>query len=191
MHRSSLFLPAVFALTTACGETPVALDDRTALEPSLTRVGDRVVTPMSAELTVVWNVDQSADALAACAPRPGLAKGEGSGHGTWLGAIRVERMDHCSIDLTTVPPTVDGNGVFELEAADGSTLFGTYVFLLLPPEAGGFSTLTIEDGTGRFEGAEGVLDVVAGLGELSCGDPLCLTDATLAAELEGWISLPR
>lgn len=191
MRPSRLFLIAVLAATAGCGDTPLALDSTTAIVPSAARVGGHVITPMSAEITVVWNVDQSADALAACAPRPGLAVGEGSGHGTLLGQFRVVRMDHCSIDLTTTPPTIDGNGDFELQAADGSTIHGTYVFLLLPLEAGGLATLTIEDGTGRFGGAEGVLDVTDGLDDLTCGDPLCFTAATLTAQLEGSIALPR
>lgn len=191
MRTPSLFLIAVLTSTAGCGDAPLALDPAAGVVPAATRIGTQVVTPMSANVTVVWDVDQSADALAACAPRPGLAAGSGSGHGTQLGSFRVVRMDHCSIDLTTAPPTVDGDGEFEWQAADGSTIYGTYVFLLLPPAAGGFATLTIEGGSGRFAGAEGVLDVTEGLGNLSCGDPLCLTDATLTAELEGSMSLPR
>lgn len=191
MRQSPFLTLALLMATAGCADLPSAPEPTLDAVSAGAFVDGRTVTPMAAELTVVWNVDQSADALAACAPRPGLAVGAGSGWATQLGSVQVVRMEHCSIDLAAEFPILDGDGEFELRAADGSTLEGHYTFLLLPSEIGGFAIFSIEAGSGRFQGAEGMLEVTEGLSDLTCADLLCLTGATLTATLEGWISVPR
>lgn len=82
---------------------------------------------------------------------------------------------------------------FRFVAADGSTLSGSYQFLFVPPDQGGFFSLFVEDGTRRLEGASGQLDLsFENSGMVQCVDPLCLGSATLEpAVFEGTLSLPR
>jgi len=148
--------------------------------------------PMQVQATLHWIVDQSPEALSVCGPRPGLAVGSGDGEATYLGHFDVMRADHCSVDLASIPPLLDAVGSFDWSAADGSTIAGRYEFLFLPPEAGGYFTLFVEGGTGRFEGANGRMDFdPERSGEVVCVDPLCLNGATLPAFFSGSISLPR
>ncbi|MGD2071713.1 MAG: hypothetical protein PVI57_23815, partial [Gemmatimonadota bacterium] len=143
--------------------------------------------------TFVWNVDQSDEALAACPGRPGLALGTGEGTASHLGRFVVTKLDHCSVDIA--PPValedILGDGEFAIEAADGSTLWGTYSFLFLLPEDGGFFDVTVLGGTGRFEGAGGWLAYAFAPGPVVCDDPLCLVNAVWEPELEGQLTLPR
>lgn len=201
---------AVLAIATlatmACDRTPTAPGDEVVstqtgvAETVLTetgaailgRSGSDVTVPVRLETTFVWNVDQSAEALAACPGTPGIAVGGGSGTGPHLGSFEATILAHCSIDL--LPPVgledISREGEFEFEAPDGSTLFGTYAFLFLPPEQGGFFSMQVEGGTRRFAGATGVLEFVGG--DLTvCDDPLCLVNAVFAPTLEGRLTLPR
>lgn len=190
-------LPTVLALlliTAACdGES---FDPADATRPALATANGRadgtVTVPMEVRATLFWVVDQSGEALELCDPLPGLAVGSGAGEATHMGRFQVLLLDHCSIDLAVAPPVIDGGGRFEWAAADGSTISGTCAFLFLPPEQGGFFTILVEGGTGRFEGATGQLDFNAAQGGLvECVDPLCLNGATWPTVLTGWISIPR
>lgn len=154
--------------------------------------GAAVTIPVRLEATVVSNVDQSASALSACPGTPGIAVGEGSGTGTYLGTVTITKFDHCSIDLRPPvgPEDLRRRGEFIFEAADGSALSGTYAFLFLPAEQGGFFSMQIEDGTRRFAGASGELEFVDG--EVTvCDDALCLDNAVFKPILAGTLTLPR
>lgn len=183
--------------TTSCdtARTPSAPDEASVNTQSLAfgREGSEIELPVRLEATFIWNVDQSAEAVAACPGTPGIAVGSGSGTGTHLGAFEITKLDHCSVDL--LPPVglddISREGEFELEAPDGSTLVGTYAFLALPMEEGGFLTMTIEGGTGRFTGATGGLDLVSAPGPTVCDDALCLENAVFLPTLEGVLTLPR
>lgn len=181
-------------LVPACEHVPLEPDgaNAPAYDSAPGRAGESVTVPVQVRATLFWIVDQSAQALAACAPRPGLAVGSGEGEATHLGRFTVELANHCSVDLAANPPLLDASGPFEWRAADGSTISGHYEFLFLPPEAGGFFTMYVEGGTGRFAGAEGQLELDAvRSGVVQCVDPLCLNGATLAAVVTGSISIPR
>lgn len=188
-------LPTVLALlvaTPACGRDSFSPGGTSAsLAGPSGREDGMVTVPMAVRATLMWVVDQGAEARETCDPRPGLAVGTGEGEATHLGRFRVARLDHCSIDLAVTPPVLDGSGEFEWVAADGSTIAGTYEFLFLPPEQGGFFTMFVEDGTGRFEGATGRLDFNPKSGPVECVDPLCLNGATWSAAFSGWIAIPR
>lgn len=197
-------LLAIAALmTTGCDTTPTptapapeAVSAETGAAASgaaaFGRSGSDITVPVRLETTFVWNVDQSAEALAACPGTPGIAVGGGSGTGPHLGRFEATMLDHCSIDL--LPPVrledVARGGEFEFVAPDGSTLFGTYAFLFLPPEQGGFFSMQVEGGTRRFAGATGVLEFVDG-DPTVCDDPLCLVNAVFEPTLEGRLSLPK
>lgn len=191
MSSSRCLLGALLLTFVACDPAP------TAPGPAIpdvadARVGSDVVLPMQLQATLTWVVDQSPQAQAACAPRPGVAEGGGQGEATHLGRFRVLVLDHCSIDLAVVPPTLDGAGDFVFEAADGSTMAGSYVFFFAPAELGGFMTLHVQGGSGRFAGATGRLDYVPERSEMAvCVDALCLEGATLEALFQGWIAVPR
>ncbi len=162
-----------------------------AATPLHGRSGPGVTVPVRLQMKTVHNVDQSAEALAACPGTPGLAVGEGSGTGTHLGRFEITRLEHCSIDLQ--PPVeledISRTGEFTFETPDGSTLYGTYEFLFLPFEQGGFYSVFIEGGTQRFAGATGSLD---GRGDpVVCDDPLCLVNAVWKPTLTGTLTLPR
>jgi hypothetical protein len=177
-------------------QTTAPPDDATAEEAPLAalgREGGAITLPVRFEATFIWNVDQSAEAVAACPGTPGIAVGGGSGTGTHLGAFEITRLDHCSIDL--VPPVgledISREGEFKFEAPDGSTLFGTYAFLAIPMEEGGYLTMVVEGGTGRLRGATGSFDVVSSPGPTVCDDALCLENAVFLPTLEGVLTLPR
>lgn len=152
-----------------------------------------VTKPFKLDATLVWNVDQSVGALAACPGTPGLAVGGGEGTGSHVGRFQFTKLDHCSVDLA--PPVgledISRQGEFELRSADGSTLFGTYVFLFLPPEDGGFFNLNVEGGTRRFHGASGALGFVSSPGFVTCDDPLCLVNTMFEVTLGGTLIVPR
>lgn len=184
----------IMLVTASCGDAPPSPTGPVLrnMSQAETRIGAGVTSPVMVHATLVWTVDQSEEALAACGPRPGLALGSGEGQATYLGRFRVMRMDHCSVDLATVPPALDADGEFRWQAADGSTVEGSYSFLFLPGDQGGFFTMTVEGGTGRFVGATGRLDADLDRSDpVVCDDALCLDLATWPAVFTGWISLPR
>lgn len=194
MRRAFLAVLALLTLTAACDSGPVRpfAPDVAARSGLHGRADGMVTVPMNVRATLGWTVDQSAEALEACAPRPGLAEGTGRGEATHLGRFRIVELDHCSVDLAVQPPALDGVGVFRWVAADGSAISGSYEFLFLPPEQGGFFTFFVEAGTGRFHGATGRLEFDAERsGLVECVDALCLDGATLEAAFKGWISIPR
>lgn len=182
--------------TGPAGQTPSQPDEAERTTVTTTtlidgRVGQGVTVPVRLEMRSVHNVDQSSEALAACPGTPGLAIGEGSGRGTHLGRFVITRLEHCSVDLR--PPVeladLSRTGEFTFEASDGSTLYGTYEFLFVPFDQGGFYSVFIEGGTQRFAGATGSLD---GRGDpVVCDDPLCLVNAVFEPTLTGTMTLPR
>lgn len=204
--RLAALLAIATLATTACDRTPTAPGENavsTQTEAAETgptqtgaailgRSGSEVTVPVRLEATFVWNVDQSAGALAACPGTPGIAVGGGSGTGLHLGHFEATMLAHCSIDL--LPPVgledISREGEFEFEASDGSTLFGEYAFLFLPPEQGGFFSMQVEGGTRRFAGATGILEFVGG-DPTVCDDPLCLVNAVFEPTLEGRLTLPK
>jgi hypothetical protein len=183
----------LFLAVTACKEGAIASADVIAPEALFAngRSNGHVTVPLEIHATLTWVVDQSPAALVQCAPRPGVAVGSGSGNATHLGRFVVVTTDHCTVDLAAVPPLVDGSGSFEWESADGSTIHGSYVFLFLPADLGGFYTAHIEGGTGRFAGVTGQFDLDLDRTIISCVDALCLNGATFNMQASGWLTLPR
>ena len=186
--KSELLALAVIVLGVACDGAPTEVDE-SLFSPN---VKGSMIIPVTMRAELFWIVDQGLRGQELCAPRPGLAVGSGSGTAGVIGAFRVVQMDHCSIDVTTVPPTVDAVGQFTLAARDGSTLHGTYEFLFAPVDEGGFFTFHITGGgRGRFAGAAGRLDAVPDVSPVVCNDPpFCLEGASWNAEFTGWIELP-
>lgn len=198
-----LTLAAVFALQ-GCDDAPVAPDPNLG---ALGRDGGTVTVPMKIDATMTWVVPgaSAGDCPDLIDPETGelfVAEGSGGGEGTHLGRFRITELDHPTINLCSlledppVPPRpadVQRNGVFELVAADGNSVSGSYSFLSLPPDRGGYFTLVIEDGTGRFEGASGELNVnFEESGRPQSEDLLSLGKATLEpAVFEGEVTLPR
>jgi len=191
--RPALLVPLLLSCASACNRDVVAPADveQHALAFATGRGDGTVIVPVQVQMDLHYLVDQSAQARAACDPRPGLAVGTGKGEATHLGRFEVIRMDHCSVDLAVTPPLLDATGTFEWRAADGSRIEGTYAFLFLPPENGGFFTLSVEGGTGRFEGATGHLEFNERSGPVVCVDPLCLDGANWFAVFDGWLSIPH
>lgn len=195
----------VAALTfLGCADAPVAPD---ALLHPLGRDGGTVNLPMRVDATMMWVVPG-----ATASDCPNLidpvtdelftAEGSGEGEGTRLGRFEITELDHPTVNLCSlledppVPPDpadVRRDGTFEFVAADGSVLSGSYSFLFVPPEQGGFVTVFVEGGTGRFQGASGELELsFEESGLTDCADPLCLSEATLEpAVFEGEITIPR
>ena len=113
---------------------------------------------------------------------------EGSGEGTHLGRFTLVRR-HCFTppDHPEFNGSVMHDGIYEITAANGDKLWGTYSGDLQPTEFGDAGPIrgiitsphTIDGGTGRFEGAEGEFvavgdyDLVADEGDF---------------EFDGWIS---
>lgn len=194
---------AGFALL-ACNDTPAGPEP--ALN-SLGRDGGAVTVPMTVEAAMMWVVpgasaDDCPDLVDPDTGELFIAEGSGEGEATHLGRFEITELDHPTINVCSVletPPTPPApadllrDGTFEFVAADGSAISGTYSFLFLPPEQGGFFTLFVEGGTRRFAGASGTLEFVFGeSGVTQPADPLFLTGATLdPAVFEGEITIPR
>jgi hypothetical protein len=202
MYRSIL---AGFALLVA-----VAACDRQALAPespapasanALGRQGATVRVPIRGSLVMVHNVDQSPEAVAQCPGTPGVAVGVAQGEMAHLGTLRNGSFVHCSIDLSSLlppnpsPPAlpdIHRVGDFELVAADGNTLSGSYEFVFAPADQGGFFNMTILAGTGRLDGASGWLETDFDRTPLvTCDDPLCLVNTRFEPVLVGELVLPR
>lgn len=201
------------AAVAACvaGLTLLACDDPPAgPEPALNtlgRDGGAVTVPMTVDATMMWVVpgasaDDCPDLIDPDTGELFTAEGSGEGEATHLGRFEITELDHPTINVCSllqeppVPPEPSDllrNGTFEFVAADGSAISGTYSFLVLPPEQGGFFTISVEDGTRRFGGASGELEVdFDESGRSDCADPLCLGKATLdPAVFEGEITIPR
>lgn len=191
--RSPFIVSLAVLCAASCGREKATPVDVESTGPAFAfgRDNGTVTVPMQVQADLEFVVDQSAPALAACDPRPGIAVGTGGGEATHMGRFEVVRMEHCSVDLAVLPPLLDGVGPFVWRAADGSGIHGTYAFLLLPPVAGGFFTLFVEGGTGRLEGATGRLEIDPRSTPVICVDPLCLNGATVRLVLTGSLSVPR
>jgi hypothetical protein len=187
MRHAISFL--ALAAVVACDSTPFEPTRAPAAAVAHGKAGGMVTVPFEMHGTLEWIVDQSPAALALCAPRPGIAVGSGQGEATLLGHFEVVKAEHCSIDLAAPTPLVDGHGEWEWAGADGSSLYGTYVFVFAPPELGGFYTAYIEGGTGRLRGASGRFDFDPQV--ISCVDALCLNGATFETLAHGFVTLPR
>ena len=202
MLRTTLMGAALLAATAvACDRTPLERESGTPqVDASLGRMASTVTIPLKGQVTIVWNVDQSPEALAECPGTPGVAIGDAAGELAGLGAVQGSFI-HCSIDLRSTlppdptPPTPDDlhrTGTWQLVGADGSELEGSYEFLNIPEEQGGFFVVTILGGTGRFAGASGSMEPVFERSDPpTCGDPLCLENAVFAPVLEGEVARPR
>lgn len=198
----------------ACSETPVTTPDLSTR--ALGRDGGTVTKPMHVDATFMWIVDTE-DVPPECEGTPGLAEGFGSGEATHLGRFDVTKLDHCSIDAAAFLADIEGlapddpafftalvnhlrrEGEFTLTAADGSTISGTYVTFLFAtgPESTEFGqgasfTMTVTDGTGRFDGATGELNADLQRSTFPFSDDsLFLEKATFPVVLDGEITLPR
>lgn len=188
----------------ACSETPASPE--LSLD-ALGRDGGEVTVPMTVDATMTWVVPGASadDCPDLIDPETGelfTAEGSGEGEADHLGRFEITELDHPTINVCSmlqdppVPPEpsdVRRDGTFEFVAADGSALSGTYSFLFVPPEQGGFFTLFVEGGTGRFVGASGELELVfEESGVTQSSDPLFLDEATLEpAVFEGEITIPR
>ena len=87
----------------------------------------------------------------------------GSGQATHLGEFTLD-MPH-DLNLLAPPPLPTATGVFQFTAADGDTVYGTFTGRGGPSDLPGFilrvvETMTITGGTGRFDGASGVVSSV-------------------------------
>lgn len=181
-----------------------------APEPSANALGHNggtVTVPMQVDATMIWTVPgaTASNCPYLIDPETGelfLAEGFGDGEATHLGHFEITELDHPTINMCStvqdppVPPApadLRRDGTFEFAAADGSSISGTYSFLFLPPERGGFFTLSVEGGTERFAGASGELAFVFDeSGVTQPSDPLFLSEATLEpAVFEGEITMPR
>jgi hypothetical protein len=163
-----------------------------------------VGVPITLRLATRWSVPGASAAECPDLIDPGTgelftAAGVGEGHANHMGRVQF-RGEHPTINLCSIldnlppaPEDVMRTGRMEIVAADGSTATGTYRFLLAPPELGGFMTLNVDGGTGRFRGASGQLDLNwEKSGGMDCGqDPLCLEEAKMHTYFEGSLSLPR
>lgn len=188
----------------ACDEALVTPD---ASLSALGRDDGSVTLPMEVDATMIWTVPgaSAADCSDLIDPETGelfVAEGFGEGEATHLGRFDIAELDHPTINMCStlqeppVPPEpadLRRDGTFEFVAADGSTISGTYSFLFLPPEQGGFFTLFVEGGTKRFAGASGELAFVfEESGVTQPSDPLFLGEATLEpAVFVGEITIPR
>lgn len=193
-------------LLPACDATPHAPDTSLGVAG---RDNGTVTVPMKVDATMTWTVPgaSAADCPDLIDPATGelfTAEGAGLGEATHLGRFEIAKLDHPTINLCGIfPPNpplpsdadLTRSGEFELVAVDGSALSGTYAFFFAPPgrEDEAFFTLIVEDGTRRFEGAIGTLDVdLERSGSAVCADPLCLVHAILEpAVFEGSLTIPR
>jgi hypothetical protein len=207
-HTGLAFLALAFAMGACDGEPPTSLDPaELALAAARGRDDGTVSVPITLRLAMHWIVPgaSAADCPELIDPETGelfTAVGTGTGHGQHLGRIRVTQADHPTVNLCSIlqdPPVPPGapdlarTGRFEFVGADGSALVGRYDFLFAPPEVGGFFSMTVEGGTGRFQGAGGQLEHnFEKSGDVVCVDPLCLHGATLDPQvLEGTLTLPK
>lgn len=94
-------------------------------------------------------------------------------------------QEHC-VDPTGANPLAFTNGLYTFTAADGSTISGRYNGQLIPTETTAGDDLfmiegrfTIEEGTGRFDGATGS-GVADGLQNLTTGEASLVLDGTIA-----------
>jgi hypothetical protein len=201
---SMAILAAAGITLLACNETPASPE--LALD-ALGRDGGTVTVPMTVDATMAWVVPGASadDCPDLIDPETGelfTAEGFGEGEANHLGRFEITELDHPTINLCSTvqeppappePSDVRRDGTFEFVAADGSTLSGTYSFLLMPPEQGGFFTLFVTDGTRRFDGASGELNVdLDESGRSEPSDPLSLGKTTFApAVFEGEVTIPR
>jgi hypothetical protein len=191
---------------TALGTGPAVVEATGAATAAARgRDNGNVSVPITMRAALAWTVpgasaDDCPDLVDPGTGELFTAAGQGTGRANHLGRLRVTRMDHPTMNLCPIleglPPAPEGlarTGQIELVAADGSTLSGRYDFLFVPPELGGFFTMTVQMGTGRFQGASGQLDFNWDeSGEVMCSDPLCLEEATIDPMVfEGAIILPR
>lgn len=202
---TSALLVALAALVLAACE-----DALLAPEPSLSGLGrdaGAVTVPMKVDATMIWTVPgaSASDCPDLIDPETGelfTAEGSGEGEATHLGRLDIAELDHPTINMCStlqeppVPPEPSDlrrGGTFEFVAPDGSSITGTYSFLFLPPEQGGFFTLVVEGGTKRFAGASGELEIVfEESGVTQPSDALFLGTATLdPAVFEGELTVPR
>ena len=206
------FDPRLALLAALAGLTPVACTDTALLAPGTAldapgRDDGSVTVPMTMDATMTWVVPGASpsDCPDLIDPETGelfTAEGSGEGEATHLGRFEITELDHPTINVCTLaqePPEQPGiedllrDGTFELVASDGSALYGSYSFLFVPPEQGGFFTLYVEGGTQRLTGATGELHVnFEQSGEAQSSDPLFLGEVTLEPVVfEGEISVPR
>lgn len=199
------------AVTIVTGLMLLACDD-TPASPELSlntlgRDGGAVTVPMTVDATMMWVVpgasaDDCPDLIDPATGELFVAEGSGEGEATHLGRFEITELDHPTINMCSVledppappePADLRRDGSFEFVAADGSAINGSYSFLFLPPEQGGFFTLFVEGGTKRFTGASGELEFVFDeSGVTQPSDPLFLDGATLEpAVFEGEITIPR
>lgn len=188
----------------ACNETPASPE--LSLN-TLGRDGGAVTVPMTVDARMIWTVPgaTAADCPDLIDPTTGelfVAEGSGDGEATHLGRFEITELDHPTINVCStlqdppVPPDpadLRRDGTFEFVAADGSAINGSYAFLFLPPEQGGFFTLFVEDGTQRLTGASGELEFVfEQSGVTQPSDPLFLDETTLdPGVFKGEITIPR
>jgi hypothetical protein len=200
---------ALLGLTGCDPSSPTSLEraaaalEHTVASSTAAAHASAVSVPITLRLATRWVVPgaSAADCPDLIDPATGhtfMAIGTGEGQANHLGRSRF-RGEHPTINLCPIladgSPTVadlSREGRFELVAADGSALAGRYEFALIPPDVGGFMTMTVEDGTRRFQGATGQLDIVwERSGGLDCPDIICLGESTLDAVFEGSLTLPR
>lgn len=164
------------------------------------RDGGAVTVPMKLESRVVWTVPGASPAYCPDLIDPNTgelftAVGTGYGEATHLGRFTYATFDHPTINLCDAPTLDDvtRTGWFELVAADGSTLVGSYDFLFTGVPGTGYFYMTVMGGTGRMQGATGTLTFVeeaSGAAQLS--DPLGLGPVVIdPAVMEGELILPR
>lgn len=204
LGRSPTLLVVVGLTVLACDGLPTLPEgsDRALSSSALGRDGGTVTVPMKVDASMMWTVPgaTAADCPELIDPSTGelfIAEGSGEGEATHLGRFEITELDHPTINVC--PPGPPGpadllrHGTFQFVAADGSTISGSYSFLFVPPEDGGFFTLFVEDGTGRLDGASGELEFVFDeSGMTQSQDPLFLTRATLdPAVFEGEVTIPR
>lgn len=108
----------------------------------------------------------------------------GPGIATHMGNFTTEQ-EHC-VEPTGANPLAFTNGLYTFTAADGSTISGRYNGQLIPTETTASDDLfmiegrfTIEEGTGRFDGATGS-GVADGLQNLTTGEASLVLDGTIA-----------
>lgn len=211
---SAIFVVVASFLLVACDGAPVQPEGELLNE--LSRDGGTVTVPMEVDATFMWIVDTE-DVPVECEGTPGLAEGFGSGEATHLGRFEVTKLDHCSVDIAAFLADIAGlepgdpgffdvfvehlrrNGEFVFTAADGSTISGDYVIFLFAAGPGSTEfgegasfTMTVTDGTGRFEGATGELeaDLERSIFPFS-DDPLFLEKTTFPVVFEGELTIPR
>ncbi|MDQ4044629.1 MAG: hypothetical protein M3173_04170 [Chloroflexota bacterium] len=108
----------------------------------------------------------------------------GPGMATHMGSFTTEQS-HC-VDPTADDPLAFSDGQYTFTDADGSSISGRYNGRLIPTETTGVDGLyliegrwTIDEGTGRFEGATGA-GVADGLQNLTTGEASLVLDGVFA-----------